>query len=260
MDYKKPWATITKTDFPKMSYPSFNFIVMDHLGNLESHQLMNPHILKHNYRLKLPKTGSYFLFADRGEVYVIKGRGYNVFGKNKKMKITKLSSTGNHRTIPDSKMPASLTQGIAGSFRLGNLFWVFASQQNEAYANFGNLFSPSDSRSLVWSIKKQKWFRLVSLLSYDKAFWWDNPCGMSLNQTFGLIISTVRQDNWSEYDNLGWIPSGCVGFQLVDYATSHITRNNCFQMLENFVEADEISCTSFISKDGSMFVTQSKKV
>ena len=265
-DNKQPWENISENDALKLSYPTFNFVLMDYLGNLEIHQLINQKALKLIYRLKLPKTGSYFLFADRGEVYVIKGKGNKPHSKNKEMKITKISTNGNHRTIPNSEMPATLQQEISGSFRMGNLFWVFASQQNEAYANFGNLlgYESTNGKSFLWSIRKQKWFRVVSPLSYDKTLWWNGPCGMSINRTFGLIISKVDQDNFPGVMDPtavldpedGYITPGCVGYQLVDYATSNITINDCFHLLKDFIQAEEVSCTSLIAKDGSMLVVK----
>ena len=54
----------------------------------------------------------------------------------------------------------------------------------------------------------------------------------------------------------GYITPGCVGYQIIDYATSNITKNDCFQVLEDFIQTEEVSCTSLIEKDGSMLVVK----
>ena len=248
---KRPWDKIPENKGPELAYPTFNFILLDHYGNLESHQLTNLNTLKFNYRLKLPKARSYFLFADRGDVYVAKSKG-----NSNNLKITKLSSDGKYRIIADSELPVNFGQATSGSFRLGNLFWVYGSEQNDTKTNFDFHFVTNQAKykkSYLWSFKKQKWFKG---LLFDR-YLWKEICGMSINRTFGLIIGNVAHDLLgSDYhgEQSEALTPNCVGSYLLDITSpNNFKLNYCFQLLHNdFIENDEVSCTSLVAKDGSM--------
>ena len=195
----KPWDAIQSQDPKDKPFPTFNFIIMDQEGNLESFMLVNQRTLKLNYKLKLPKPGSnnehtYFLYVEKGEVYVVNG----------KMKITKLTSNGKHRTIPDSSMPYAPTMLSSTSIRIGKFFWILGrnnDRHNENIENvvdqvgshfwsvegmkvsFGSLFKLQESH--FWSIERLKWFPGPAL----EGDAWFNPSGTAINRTFGLILS-----------------------------------------------------------------------
>ena len=199
----KPWDTVQNQDIKEQSFPTFNFIVMDQEGNLESLRWINQKTLKLNYKLKLPKPGNndehpYFLYTEKSEIYVVNGN----------MKITKIASNGEHRTIPDSSMPFDSTMLSSTSFRVGKFFWFLGRNNDRRNEDIGysdtvqvgphfhsvqglieSYGPPGNIESQLWSIGKLKWFPGPSLGGEG----WVYPSGAAINRTFGLILSATLE-------------------------------------------------------------------
>ena len=230
-EVKSPWNTIPNSS--NASFPTFNFIVIDSLGNLESLQLQNENTFKLNYKMKLPgsladayfEADAYFAFAEKGEVYIVKSKGKRGEGKKQ---ITQLSSNGKHRVIGRSEVPQRFTALRSGSFRIDKYFLVFG--YPDMYHHQMN-FEPI--RSWIWSINKQRWFKGFSFANSSGEI----PCGVPLNRTFGIIFH--------EGDF-------CIRYHLFKFDPFAFTSHPCFMPLFFANHLRSISCTSFIGKNGTM--------
>ena len=240
---KNPWDT-TIPNSAKASFPTFNVIVIDRTGNLESLQLQNQSTLNRSYKMKLPKLEQsniemfklegYFVFAEQGDVYVTKSKGVET-DKGKKS-ITKISPNGHHRVIKGSELPKKFTNLDTTSFRLGNSFWIVG-QPDLSLINSHVLYNVE---SWIFSIEKQRWFK--GPFSFDESSQWGNPCGVPLNRTFGLILHETFK------------PSPCIGYHLFNFdETFAFTNDKCFlDILSVMQYIMPPSCTSVVEKNGSM--------
>ena len=162
---KNPWDPIISNS-AKGTFPTFNIIVIDRNGNLESLQLQNQNTLKESYKMKLPKTDKdkmqmfnfilegYFPFEEKGDVYIVRSKGRTT--DNGKKLITKISSNGHHRVIKSNELPIRFTFIDTTSFRLGKLFWLVG-QPDMATSNI--IANPNFLESWIFSIEKHTWFK-----------------------------------------------------------------------------------------------------
>ena len=239
---KNPWDT-TIPNSAKVSFPTFNVIVIGLNGNLESLQLQNQSSLKKSYKMKLPKSESrewawmvlegYFVFAEQGDVYVIKSKGVKT-DKGKKL-VTKISSNGHHRVIKGTELPERFTSVDTTSFRLGNSFWIVG--QPDLY-KLGTFVLEHRVESWIFSIDKQRWFK--GPFSFDDSVQWRDSCGVPLNRTFGLILHRTLE------------PAHCIGYHLFNFGERFtFTNNSCFlDILYNVQHVTTTSCTSMVEKNG----------
>ena len=245
---KNPWDPIISNSV-KGSFPTSNVIVIDRNGNLESLQLQNQNILKESYKMKLPKSDKgknstflgyplfsfifegYFPFEEKGDVYIVKSKG--VTTDNGKKLITKISSNGHHRVIKSNELPKRFTSEDTTSFRLGKLFWLVG-QPDQFTSSF--IPNPNLLESWIFSIEKQRWFK------GPFSFEWEDPCGVPLNRTFGLIL-------YKTFETSTWI-----GYYLFNFdETFAFTNNNSFlDIMDGVLNNRPPSCTSMVDKNGSM--------
>ena len=242
---KTSWDS-TIPNSAETSFPTFNVIVIDRHGNLESLQLQNQSTLKESYKMKLPKSKiiewdmllskeGYFVFAEQGDVYVIKSKGVKT-DKGKKL-ITKISSNGHHRVIKGTELPERFTSVDTTSFRLGNSFWIVG--QPDLY-KLGTFVLEHRVESWIFSIDKQRWFK--GPFSFDDSVQWRDSCGVPLNRTFGLILHRTLE------------PAQCIGYHLFNFGDVFVfTNNSCFlDILYNVQHIMPPSCTLVVEKNGSM--------
>ena len=242
---KTSWDS-TIPNSAETSFPTFNVIVIDRHGNLESLQLQNQSTLKESYKMKLPKSKiiewdmllskeGYFVFAEQGDVYVIKSKGVKT-DKGKKL-ITKISSNGYHRVIKGTELPKRFISVDTTSFRLGNSFWIVG--QPDLFS-LNTFVWDISVESWVFSIDKQRWFK--GPFSFESSLQWRDPCGVPLNRTFGLILHKTLE------------PAQCIGYHLFNFGDVFVfTNNSCFlDILYNVQHIMPPSCTSVVEKNGSM--------
>ena len=90
----------------------------------------------------LELTSKYFSFEYERQIFIVNGNG--------KSEATFLSSEKYHRTIPNSEVPIKC--GIYTiHVRIGNFIWFLG-------GGTGN-FNPDRSKSILWSLKRQKWIK-----------------------------------------------------------------------------------------------------
>ena len=255
-----PWRVLSNKN--TVSYPTNQFIVMDSSGDLESLQLTSSNKLEVNYKLKLPERESYFLLADKRNIFVFKAKKERVETNfkvitNFEMEVTKLIlKSGTNMVIPHRKLQKAYDSMESCSLRVGNTFWILGkvldekSQNGVVWSDFNQVFKLGSS---FWNLKKHVWFQgpRFNLKSTESNHGF---CGTPVNRSHGLVFNYREASDFNPATTLITnISEKCVDLYILNVLNYNLTRHSCLISFDHS-QFDNVllplSCSSLDTKAG----------
>ena len=228
-----PWDKTPVKSNPGQ-FPTFNFLFINREGNITSFVAAN-NGLRHNWHFKIPESTMHYFFFDKGKLYFVHG------DSNKEITYFNPFDISSHKTVPRSQLSFRINHLTTASFRVGDFYWIFGKYDSPFVTSVSQHF-----KSSIWSIRKQRWFDGPKIRT-DQDKWyeskWHDICGISLNRTFSLVLTTSNDDSC-----IGFL---CFLFSLDDFK---LVQEECLPLFYFDYDAYELSCTSLVDKHGKVKV------
>ena len=187
---------------------------------------------KHKWTLKLPYLHdflfNYFTFTHNHILFAIYG--------DKKKDITSINSGGKHKTLKNSKIPK--TSGPQTMIvKVNSYIWIFGGDSKHASEMQQN---HDQFKSLLWSIKKQKWIKAPVFPFED----WGIPsgCAIAIDRDIVTIISPF----FYFPETLDFLDFS------YNFATNQWIFNGNAQDLSNSYVGGDMTCEKYFDKSGKL--------